>query len=200
TPQLYRLIVDKGSDTTSVFTLEDNVGFNAENTSYPQSIQLSSGKLIFNDPAINVQLADNSEFRIPLGAGLEVSQGTVSTANDASINLDGLLRINGGTATLSSTDIIYSNTGEALIDISSGSLTVGNQIRRPLTTSSGILKYRQSGGTVLVGADGESENERAMFEVLNPGSEFTLSGGSFTIRRGVTGDDNPSLELDPDDF
>ncbi len=198
--EAYRLVVNKGSDTTSTFTIENDLNLPDASSLGEQPIEFLVGKLILNDPATSIELADASEFRIPLGSGLEVTQGTVTTANDASINLDGLLRINGGTATLDDSDIIYSNTGEALIDISSGVLTVGNQIRRPSTTSSGILKYRQSGGTVLVGADGESENGRAMFEVLNPGSEFTLSGGDFTIRRGVTGDDNPSLELIPDTY
>ena len=198
TPDLFRLVMDKGTDTTSVLTIQDNIALNASNTSNPQSIELLKGKLVLNDPVIDFELANASEFIIPLGAGLEVTQGTVTATSDASINLDGLLRINGGTVTLNDSDIIYSNTGEALIDVSSGSLTVGNQIRRPITSSSGILKYRQSGGTVLIGADGQSENGRAMFEVLNPGSEFTLTGGDFTIRRGVTGDDNPSLELLPE--
>ncbi len=200
TPSLHRIIVNKDIDTTNIAEILTDIDLNADNTTYPQSIQLLTGKLVINNNDINVELADNSDFLIPEGAGLEITQGTITSTTDASINLDGLLRINGGTATLDDSDIIYSNTGEALIDVSSGVLTVGNQIRRPITTSSGILKYRQSGGTVLVGADGESENGRAMFEVLNPGSEFTLSGGDFTIRRGVTGDDNPSLELLPDTY
>ncbi len=201
TPDLYRIIMDKGSDTTATFTIQDYVVLNASNNADPQSIELLAGKLIIDDPLIDVELADGVEFVMPSGTGLEVTQGTITAQNDASINLDGLLRVNGGTVTLNDSDIIYSNTGEALIDVSAGSLTVGNQLRRPITTSSGILKYRQSGGTVLIGADGQSENGRAMFEVLNPGSEFTLSpSASFTIQRGVTGDDNPSLELDPDTY
>lgn len=201
TPDLYRVIVDKGSDTTSVITIEDEVTINGANTSQPQAVEMLAGKLVLDDPDLAIVLAEMSEFIIPEGAGLEVNQGTVSMSGEgASINLDGLFRVSGtGVANLDDADIVYSNTGGALIDISGdGELNVGHQIRRPLTTSSGVLKFRQSGGTVLIGGDGESENGRGMFEVLNLGSEFTITGGTFTIENGVTGDSNPSLRLDPD--
>ncbi|GEM_PF-2241072 len=197
---LFRVEMNKGTDTTSTFQIDVDLNLNGPNTASPQSLELQNGKLILNNAGLNIELADASEFLIPEGTGLEITQGTVTAANGALINLDGLFRINGGTATLSSTDIEYSNTGEALIDVSGGSLTIGNQLRRPISTSSGILKYRQSAGDVIIGADGQSTNARAMFEVLNAGSEFSLTGGTFTIQRGVTGDDNASLNLDPDVF
>ncbi|MEQ9298621.1 MAG: T9SS type A sorting domain-containing protein, partial [Cyclobacteriaceae bacterium] len=48
-----------------------------------------------------------------------------------------------------------------------------------------------------VAADGSATNQRGTFEVLNPGSEFTLTGGDFTIRRGTNSNSVPSLRLDP---
>ncbi len=53
---------------------------------------------------------------------------------------------------------------------------------------------------VDIAVDQASVTSRAAFEVLNPGSEFTLTGGTFNILRGVTGDSNESLELEPETF
>ena len=198
-PQLYRLLVNKGSDTTSTFTFNSNFTLNGDNTVSPQALELQSGKLVFNNSSINLELTNGLDYAINSSSGLEVTQGTV-TATNANIILNGLLRVSGGTVDLGTTDIEYSNTGSALIEVSSGTLEVGGQVRRATTTTSGILKYRQTGGDVDIAVDGISTSDRAVFEVLNTGSEFTLTGGSFNLRRGVTGDANPSLELDPETF
>jgi hypothetical protein len=96
----------------------------------------------------------------PGTAGLEVKQGSVATSTtstNANITLDGLLRVSGGTVDIngggaSDTNYIeYSNSGNATIEVTSGSLTVAGQIRRQLTSNTGVLKYTQSNGTVLVG-------------------------------------------------
>ncbi len=199
TPELYRLIVNKGTDTTSTITIDTDFNLAGVTTSIPQAVELQNGKLILDNASINIELADNSDFTIPASAGLQVTSGTV-TSTDASIILDGLLRIDGGTATLNNTDVVYSSTGSALMDISSGTLQVGGQVRRTTTSTTGILKYRQTGGDVDIAVDGAGTNSRAAFEVLNNGSEFTLTGGSFNIVRGVTGDANESLELDPETY
>ena len=199
TPDLYRVVMNAGTDTTYTFTFNDTFTLNGDNTTDPQALELQNGKLILNDPTINIELANGSDFTIPATAGLEVTQGTITSTN-ANVILDGLLRMNGGTATLASTDIEYSSSGNALLDITSGTLNVGGQVRRTLTSSNGVLKYRQSGGDVDVATEGAGSNTRAAFEVLNPGSEFILTGGTFNVERGVTGDANLSVELDPATF
>ncbi len=196
TPDLYRIIMDKGVDTTNTFTFNTVFTLSGPTTSVPQAVELQNGKLIFNSAA-TVELADNSDFTIPGTSGLELTQGTF-TSTDATILLDGLLRVNGASVTLGSTDIEYSTTGSALLNVSSGSLEVGGQIRRSTTSTTGVLKYRQTGGDVDIATDQASTTSRASFEVLNSGSEFTLTGGTFNIHRGVTGDANESLELDPE--
>jgi hypothetical protein len=200
-PQLYRLEMNKGSDTTSVFTFHDNFVLNGPVNVEPPALEIIQGKLVLNDPAINVVLGNGIDIEIPSGAGLEVTQGTVTSANSILI-LDGLLRINGGTVTLSNTDIEYSNSGKALINVQSGSFEVGNILRRAITTSTGRLKYRQTGGTVLIASNNAPSYtpSRAAFEVTNTNSEFTFTGGSFTIQRGVTGDNNISLLLEPETY
>lgn len=201
TPDLYRIVMNKGADTTSVFSFSDDFNLNGPVNVVPQAIELQAGKLVLDDAGISLQLLDGNEFEIPEGTGLEVAQGTV-TADNGTIILDGLLRINGGAVTLTDTDIEYSNTGFALINVTSGSFEVGNIIRRAITTSTGKLKYRQTGGTVLVASDDAPSYSpsRASFEVTNSGSEFTFTGGTFTIQRGITGDNNISMLLEPETY
>lgn len=194
--ELYRLVINKGTDTTNVFQIDTDLDIMGVNTTSPQSIELQNGKLILNNAGLNLELADNSDFDIPSTAGLEVTQGTV-TSTGANVILDGLLRVNGGTVNLGTTDIEYSVSGSALLNVSSGTLNVGGQVRRSTTSTIGVLKYRQTGGDVDIATDGASTSSRSAFEILNAGSEFTLTGGTFNIERGVTGDSNLSLELDP---
>lgn len=197
-PEFHRIILNKGSDLTSTFTMNDNFSLTTDNT-VAIPLELQNGRFILNNSSINIELTDGLDFSIPSSAGLEVTQGTV-TSTGADLILNGLLRVNGGTVDLGTTDIEYSNTGSALIEVTSGTLEVGGQIRRATTSTSGVLKYRQSGGDVDIATDGASTSSRAAFEVLNAGSEFTLTGGTFNIERGVTGDANESLELDPETY
>lgn len=198
-PVLNNLTLNKGSDTTSGFQINTDFELNGSNTASPQALDLQNGKLILNNSGINIELTNGVDYLISSTSGLEVTQGTV-TATGANIILNGLLRVNGGTVDLGTTDIEYSNTGAAVIEVSSGTLEVGGQVRRGTTTTSGVLKYRQTGGDVDIATDQANVTSRAAFEVLNAGSEFTLTGGTFNIERGVTGDSNESLELAPETF
>lgn len=198
-PAFYRIVLNKGADTTNVFTFNSNFTLGGDNTTAPQALELQNGKLILNDASLNIELTNGADYSIPSGTGLEVTQGTVTTTS-ANVILNGLLKVNGGTVDLGTTDIEYSNTGSALIEVNSGTLEVGGQVRRATTTTTGVLKYRQTGGDVDIAVDQANVTTRASFEVLNAGSEFTLTGGTFNIDRGVTGDANTSLELDPETF
>lgn len=198
-PDLYRVVMNKGSDTTSTFSIDDPIVINGDNTVEPPAVELQNGKLIINEATINAVIADGIDYSIPSTAGVEVLQGTISTTN-SNLILDGLLRVNGGTVSLATSDIEYSNTGSALIDVKSGTLNVGGQIRRSTSSVTGVLKYRQSGGDVDIATDGASTSSRSAFEVLNAGSEFTLTGGTFNVERGVTGNANVSLRLDPETY
>ncbi len=200
TPSLNRIIINKGTDSTTYVDILTDIDLNSDNT-VAEPIDLQSGKVILNNSDINLTLANGIDFSIPEGTGLEVTQGTI-TMDGSVVILDGLLKVNGGSVTLTDTDIEYSNTGFAVLEISSGSFEAGNIIRRAITTSTGVLKYRQTGGTVLIASDNAPtySPSRASFEVANTGSEFTLTGGSFTIQRGVTGDNNVSLLLTPETY
>ena len=69
-------------------------------------------------------------------------------------------------------NIEYSASGDAVINISAGALTVGSQIRRNTVATTGVLDYTQTGGTVVVGKNAAPETNRGLFEVLNTGSNM----------------------------
>ena len=198
-PDLYRIVVNKGTSTASSFTFNNSFVLNGLNTIPTPVLDLQNGKAIFNNAAISLNIANGVSFTIPPTAGLQVAQGTITSTNSTLI-LNGLLKVAGGTIDLGTSAIEYSSTGAALIELSSGKLEVGYQVRRSTSNTSGILKFRQTGGDFDVAVDGAPTSSRAAFEVLNTGSEFTLTGGTFNIQRGVTGDANKSLELNPDTY
>ncbi|MBI3220407.1 MAG: T9SS type A sorting domain-containing protein [Bacteroidetes bacterium] len=205
-PQFYSLTVNKGTSIATTASFNSLFTIDGPTNAVAKPLTLTNGLFIINAAANIVLTSGGADFNIPATAGLEVKAGTVATtttSTNANITLDGLLRVSGGTVTVDgggATDtnyIQYSNSGNAAIEVTGGTLTVAGQIRRDLTSTTGILKYTQSAGTVLVANEGTSTAIRGVFEVINPGSQFNHSGGSFTIVRGNGSASVPSLWLEP---
>jgi Secretion system C-terminal sorting domain len=209
TVTLSRIVMNKGNSIANSFTFNDTFTLTGTTNGVSKAIELQNGLLVLNRTSGSpiTLTSGGGNFNIPGSAGLEVRSGTVQTSTtsiDANITLDGLLRIsgtgivnvNGGGAT-DTNYIQYSNSGNAAIEVTGGSLTVAGQIRRDLLSATGVLKYTQSAGTVLVGNESADTNLRGVFEVLNPGSQFSHSGGSFTIVRGNGSASVPSFWLEP---
>ncbi len=204
-PQFYSLTVNKGTSIATTASFNYNFTINGPTNATTKSLVLQNGLFIVNNASASVILSSGGgNFNIPSTAGLEVGAGTVSMALASSnIILSGLLRVSGtGTATIDvagfTNDIEYSNSGLSRLEVSgSGTLTVGGQVRRSLTNSTGSLVYTQSGGTVVVGNRTVASATRGVFEVLNAGSQFNHSGGTFTIVRSNGSATVPSLWLEP---
>jgi hypothetical protein len=200
---LYRIIMNKGTDQSYSFGFNSNFSLSGPTSGVgvDKAVELLNGTLILNNSSINIDLTTGDDnFYIPSTAGLEISQGLANANGSSGILLDGLLRISGGSLDMSGGDnfIQYSVSGNAEIEISSGNLTVGSQIRRGLSSTLGILNYNQSGGTVIIGSDDAPENNRGVFEILNTGSSFIHTGGTLYIARSQNNPSFPSLYLDPD--
>ncbi len=203
---LYRLIVNKGSDKTTTFTISESFSLNGETDGANKALVLQNGSLILNDAGINIDLTTGGDdFTIPASSGLQVTQGTVNVSgNDSGIALDGCLIIDGGTVNMDdavgngNNYIEYSASGNAILEISSGTLNVGSQIRPITSANTGILKYRQTGGDVRIGTQAGPESTRGMLQIYNVGSEFTYTGGTLTIERHQTTPSIAALFLDPD--
>ncbi|MGC9375293.1 MAG: hypothetical protein ACP5DQ_09665, partial [Bacteroidales bacterium] len=158
----------------------------------------------------DLMITEGSQFTIPASAALSINTpgNTIYIANDNVNNndvylngkltiIDGDVYIGQPSAPNNNNDIEYSGGGNSTIDIQGGSLTVNGQIRRNPSTSTGILKYNQSGGAVTInGRNAIAGN--AKLEILNNGSEFNMSGGTLTIVRGGGGGTFGDLYLRPD--
>ncbi|MEQ8629208.1 T9SS type A sorting domain-containing protein [Ekhidna sp.] len=201
TPDLYQVKMNKGSDTTNTFTFQDLFTITDPSISGVQPIEVLNGLLII-DSGVDITLTDAStgDFYLPNtndsqassgSGGLELRQGTLRVeGDDTGIILDGLLRISGGTLDMSDDSgdngnnyIQYGSSDEAVIEVSSGSLLVGSQVRRALTSTAGLLNYTQTGGIAQFGITAAPESTRGVFELLGSGSEFTHTGGEFTVVR-----------------
>lgn len=188
---LYNLDVDKGTDQTSSFTFNNNFTLNGPTSGVgvEKALKLTNGTLVLNHPDISIDLTSGDDnFEIPSTACLQITQGTANVYGDnTGIRLDGKILIDGGTLDMISgagngnNYIEYSASGNAQIEISSGNLWVGSQIRRSLNSEEGILKFNQSGGEVLLGVNSGGDNDRAIFEILNNGSSFSNTGGDFYL-------------------
>ncbi|MDD3892086.1 MAG: hypothetical protein PHE03_07260, partial [Bacteroidales bacterium] len=192
-PVFYRMVMNKGTSQAPSFSFDDSFTLDGSTNTATKAITMTNGTLILNDAAINVNLTTgNDNFDIPSTAGLDIRQGTARANGTSGINLDGKLTIGGGTLDMSGGDnpIEYSASGKAAISVTSGTLTVGGQIRRSPTSDVGILSYNQTGGTVVAGNNAAPYGNRGVFEILNAGSSFTMTGGDLYIARAQS---NPTI-------
>jgi len=205
-PVLNQLIINKGTDISTTVTLNEDIGLNATTNGSTKALEMQSGTLILNNGSLNIPLTTGGDdFILPSGTGIEVTNGTLSVSgDDTGIALEGTLRVNGGTVDLDdavgngNNYIEYGTSGSATIEVSSGTLTVGSQIRRSTSTTTGVLSYTQTGGTVVLGKNTAPETNRGVLEVLNTGSNFTHTGGDLTIvRQSGSTATNATLILDP---
>ncbi|HOR10302.1 MAG TPA: hypothetical protein PLM05_09880, partial [Bacteroidales bacterium] len=200
-PEFYRIVMDKGKNQSSSFTFNNHFNLRGPTNTDVKAITLQNGTLILNNPSINLDLTTGgNNFAIPASSCLEINQGTVRASGNSGISLDGMLSINGGIVNMSGghNSIEYSASGNASIKITGGTLTVGGQIRRSPTSDVGVLNYFQSGGTVITGNNSAQVSNRGVFEILNPGSSFTMTGGNLHIARSQISPSIPAFYFDPD--
>ncbi|WP_425390837.1 T9SS type A sorting domain-containing protein [Ekhidna sp.] len=190
---LYRLIVNKGTDQTSSFTFDDNFTLSASSSGVSKAIELQNGTLILNNASIDLDVNEGSgDFIIPATSALNLQAGTVRMTASGSgsgngLRLNGKISLSGGDLVLdggsgANNYIEYGAGGGAEIEITSGNLVVGSQLRRSTLSNDGVLNYSQSGGTAVFGVNVAPEDSRGVFEVVNTGvagtSSFNLSGAS----------------------
>jgi hypothetical protein len=184
--------IDKGNspDTTITWNIGGTLTTQTNNW-----LTLVNGTLVY-DRTGTFNISTTTDFTVPSTAGLTLNTPSdVYISNNAgseTLYLNGRLRITGGGGnvhigpagnTTNNADIEYSGSGASLLEVQSGNLFVNGQIRRPSASTNGTLTYRQSGGNVFI--FGNNANvAKAKLEVLNDGSEFTMTGGNLTIVRG----------------
>jgi fibronectin-binding autotransporter adhesin len=194
---LWRIEMNKGTDTTATFSVNRNTilttGAMANNSGSTKFLTLLNGRFILNTNLTLNLSSGGDPFQIPSTAGLILQNGTATVTGDGTgILLDGLLRIAGAGGTLDMGNgstantryIQFGSSGNARLQLWNGTVRVNSQIRRSPFTTAGVLKYVQHGGTLTVYGQGALAS-RAKFDVPeNPGSEFTMTGGTITLVRG----------------
>ncbi|MFA5647198.1 MAG: hypothetical protein WC951_02710 [Bacteroidales bacterium] len=203
-PNLYRIVVNKGTSqaTTAQFNTDFVLNGPTSGVGVKKALELQNGTFIYrntNAARILNLTTGNDNFDIPSTAGLDIRQGTARASGTSGINLDGRLTISGGTLDMSGGDnpIEYSASGTAAISVTGGTLTVGGQIRRSPTSDAGVLSYNQTGGTVVAGNDAATFGNRGVFEILNAGSSFTMTGGDLYIARAQSNPTISAFYFDP---
>ena len=181
------LTVDKGVDRNSI--LEATINAFSLNANLPASLTLNNGTFRLSTP-LTITLTTNNPFTIPTSGCLSANIGTINIGgafNAGDLLLQGRLEVlNSGVVNIGiagnnlNNDIEYAAAGNPEINVSGGTLNVNGQIRRNTSNTLGSLWFTQSGGTILVRGR-NLNNTRGVFEILNSGSKFNISGGSLII-------------------
>ncbi len=188
-----KVTVNKGSSQSTLLTW--NIG-GTLTTPTDNWLTLQNGTLVYNRTG-DFHISEDTDFTIASTAGLTINTASdVYIANAATNNntlfLNGKLTILTGGGNIyvgppnntgNNADIEYSGSGASEIRIESGKVFVAGQIRRPLATTNGVLKYTQTGGDLYVYGNNYSAT-KAKFEILNDGSSFTMTGGTISVIRG----------------
>ncbi len=140
-------------------------------------------------------------YELPRDGEIWVNGPTVELQTNGNFGLEGILRItdgimNVGNGTNERLEPIVGGRTQLIVE--GGTLNVAGQVRRTNFSTLGALKYNQSGGVVNAGLNGSNTNARGVFEVLNPGSNFTMSGGELRVGRSNGDNGFPSIFLQPE--
>ncbi|MEM9671578.1 MAG: T9SS type A sorting domain-containing protein [Bacteroidota bacterium] len=202
TTEFYRLIVDKGTDSSAELDVTSiNFALAGPTNTAEKALEIQNGTFKLSAAHTIVLSTGGGNFSVPATGGLWINDaGAVAEIISASsnISLAGLLRITDGTINIGDdltgvqeNSILYT-TGNAAITVEGGTLTVGMAIRP--NPDAATLVYTQSGGLVQV-ADNKPTTETNASSVADfsiamaSGSEFNMSGGTLEIvRRNNIGD------------
>ncbi|MFO8235479.1 MAG: hypothetical protein R6U04_08760, partial [Bacteroidales bacterium] len=204
TVKLNKLIIDKNNADDTVYI---NTPLTIDTTEI--SLILKKGVLVLNHDDIDITLsAGKGDFEIHGNSSLILRQGATAriTGDENGLILDSRLSLEDSSRLIledttfdHSHDnyIEYTSSGNAILEIhDDATLTVGSQVRRGLVNSSGVLKYRQTGGTVTAGKNAAPEGNRGVLEVLKDDSEFKHTGGELIVSRGQTDASVASVIID----
>ena len=185
--RLNAIAIDKGNSRDPVLDVTVNNTLFSLNTTLPNALTLTNGTFrLSNGATLNLS---TGAYSIPSTGCISVNNGTINivTTLDVDLTLNGRIEVLGtGTmnigapAMYTDNDIEYSSGGNPEIMVSGGTLNVNGQVRRGVTINTGSLNYSQTGGVVNIYGE-TPDNARGIFELLNPGSHFTMTAGTLNI-------------------
>lgn len=194
------LTVSKGTSQTPVLEVNASA-FSLSGSAQP--LILTNGTFRMTSSQ-SVTIANNVDFNIPATARLSANGGTLQTtgSNGNDLLVTGTLEVLAGTINVGTTandnSVEYSATGSPTITASGGTLNIRGQVRRSFASTQGGLIYNQSGTSVVsVGLSSVTTTTRGVFEMLNTGSSFSMSGGTLRINRALGTSAISDLYLQP---
>lgn len=194
------LTVSKGTSQTPVLEVNASA-FSLSGGVSP--LVLNNGTFRLSSPQ-TVTIANGADFNIPATTRLSVNGGTlqIAGASGTDLLLAGTLEILNGTMNVGTAandnSIEYAATGSPTINASGGNLNIQAQVRRSVSSSQGGLIYNQSGASVVsAGISSAASTTRGVFEILNTGSSFTMSGGTLSIARATGSGSIADVYLQP---
>lgn len=180
------LNVSKGSSSTPILNV-NATAFSLSGSPSPLILNSGTFRLTSNQTVV---ISNGQDFNIPSNTRLSANGGTlqITGSDETDLLLNGTLEILNGAiyvgTTANDNNIEYASTGQPTIAVSGGTLYVQSQIRRPTSSAQGALNYIQSGSSqVFVGISRAPSNVRGVFEILNQGSSFSMSGGTLSLAR-----------------
>jgi fibronectin-binding autotransporter adhesin len=182
------LTVNKGTSASTLLNV-NATAFTLSSVTTPLVLNTGTFRLT---SAQTVTFANALDFSIPSTAGLSANGGTLQLtgANGVDLLLSGTLEVLNGTVNIGTTatdnSIEYAPTGQPVIIASGGTLNVRSQLRRSFASTQGALVYTQSGSSIVtVGTSSASTTNRGVFEILNTGSSFSMTGGTLRVARAL---------------
>ena len=210
--RLNRLVVDKDGGLADHVTVTAPLSIEGPSGGADKALELLRGTFIIETggaTGVDITLSSGGDpFNIPATAALIVrgepgTPNTVRISGGSGMLLDGLFRLAGNARALFNDGenyIQYSSSGNARIEVTGlALLNLGGQLRRSVSESSGILGYYQVGGEVYIASVNATQGNRGVFEILNPGSSFTHTGGVLSIGRS-SGNPGGDIFLEPSSF
>ncbi len=177
-------------DNISDEVIVSPVGQDLTNFTAPEGF-LSLNKGIFHFMGNGVVSFSNSFFTpvantysIPSGSGLWLENNNVTvTAQDASLQLGGLLRIDGAEYNvgipLTDNSIFYTDGAE--INLESGALNVNSSVCREIGLDNSAITFSISGGAISLASVQSISNPRAVFDIGFANSAFNWSAGDIIL-------------------
>jgi len=202
TTDFYRLIVDKGTDSSSELEVTSSAfSLSAPTNGTEKALEIQNGTFKLSAAHTVTLSTGGGNFSVPSTGGLWINDAGATaeiTSASSDLSLAGLLRLTDGAINIgddqtgvNENSILYT-TGNAAINVEGGTLTVGMAIRP--NPDAATLAYTQSGGLVQIANNKPTletgNNSIADFSIVTAaGSEFNMSGGTLAIvRRNSLGD------------
>lgn len=196
TLDFYRLIVDKGVDQTHILDVNPvafrlfyvtnlaNSGGTTDNPGINKALWIKNGTLKLGPNIIIEELTSGgNDFFIPLNGALWINGASVSSTRTSSGNsgltIIGKFRMTSGTYNgNTSAGIVFRGTATLIFE--GGEVNI-SQFRRSTSVGTASASYTQTGGTINVGATGETNQAFARVALEINTYTFVMSGGTINI-------------------